>query len=99
MPSRPIALFVTFHALPGKFDDLMKVLTEMTLLTRAEVGCLQYDLHLNPSEPNQLHFYEQWATAEAHAAHDLTEHVQSFRAVQDELVEKIEFVKLEVLEF
>lgn len=99
MTNQPIALFVTFHALPGKFEELMKVLTDMTRLTRAEEGCLQYDLHVNQSEPNQLHFYEQWTTRAAHAAHDLTDHVQAFRAVQDELVEKIEFVKLEVLEF
>lgn len=97
MNNQPLALFVNFHAKPGKFDELKAVLTDMTVKTRVEAGCLQYDLHVNPAEPNQLYFYEQWQTPAHHAAHDLTEHVSAFRAIQDELVERIDFVKLEVL--
>lgn len=69
----------------------------MTVKPRVEAECLQNDLHLNPDEPNQLYFYEQWQTPAHHAAHDLTEHVSAFRAIQDELVERIDFVSLEAL--
>ena len=61
-------------------DELRERLLELTRLTRAEVGCLRYDLHSDAADPLRLAFVEEWASVEAHAAHDRTAWVEEFRA-------------------
>jgi quinol monooxygenase YgiN len=73
-----LALVVEFRAAPGRRDDLRTALLDLTVATRAEDGCLRYDLHEDVEDPDVLVFYEVWASPAAHAAHDATEHVTSF---------------------
>lgn len=78
-PARTVVLVVEFTAREDTVDELRERLLEMTRLTRAEDGCLRYDLHAHATDPLRLVFVEEWASAEAHAAHDLTPWVQEFR--------------------
>jgi quinol monooxygenase YgiN len=71
----PLAMVVEFRAAPGRADELRSALLDLVGPTRAEEGCLRYDLHDDLDDPDRLAFYEVWATAEAHAAHDRTDHV------------------------
>lgn len=80
-----LALVVEFRAAPGRLDDLRSALLDLTVATRAEDGCLRYDLHEDADDADVLAFYEVWATSAAHAAHDATEHVRSFVARIPEL--------------
>jgi quinol monooxygenase YgiN len=74
-----VVLVVEFTARPDTVDELRERLLELTRLTRAEDGCLRYDLHADAGDPLRLVFVEEWASAEAHAAHDRTPWVASFR--------------------
>jgi quinol monooxygenase YgiN len=78
MSAQPLALVVEFRAAPGRVDDLRAALLALTVATRAETGCLLYDLHEDLDDPDILVFYEVWATPAAHAAHDETAHVRAF---------------------
>ena len=51
-----------FTARPDTVDELRERLLEMTRLTRAEDGCLRYDLHADATDPLRLVFVEEWAT-------------------------------------
>jgi quinol monooxygenase YgiN len=75
-----LVLIVEFRAAAGRTDDLRTALLALVAPTRAEAGCLQYDLHEDPSDPDVLAFYEIWADGDAHAAHDRTEHVRAISA-------------------
>jgi quinol monooxygenase YgiN len=86
MTDDSVALVVVFRAAPGKTDDLRAALLDLTVATRAEDGCVLYDLHEDVNDPDVLAFYEIWATPAAHAAHDATPHVQGFVARFDELL-------------
>ena len=86
MTDDSVALVVVFRAAPGKIDDLRSALLDLTVATRAEDGCLLYDLHEDVNDADVLAFYEIWASPAAHAAHDLTPHVQGFVARFDELL-------------
>lgn len=77
--SRSVVLVVEFTARPDTVEELRERLLELTRLTRAEDGCLRYDLHTDAHDPLRLVFVEEWASAEAHAAHDRTAWVGSFR--------------------
>jgi quinol monooxygenase YgiN len=78
--TEPLAMVVEFHAAPGRAADLRTALLALVEPTRAEDGCLRYDLHEDPSDPDVLAFYEVWATPEHHAAHDRTDHVRGIVA-------------------
>jgi quinol monooxygenase YgiN len=86
MTDDSVALVVVFRAAPGKIDDLRSALLDLTVATRAEDGCVLYDLHEDVNDPDVLAFYEIWATPAAHAAHDETAHVKGFVARFDELL-------------
>ena len=81
-----LAMVVEFRAVPGREDDLRAALLAMVTPTRAEDGCLRYDLHVDESDPAVFAFYEVWATRAHHAAHDRTAHIDAFRAVRDDLL-------------
>ena len=47
------------------------ILRRMAPLSRAEPGCLQYDVHRHPDDPNTFFLFERYvdeAALEAHAA-------------------------------
>jgi quinol monooxygenase YgiN len=80
-----LAMVVEFRAAPGRRDDLRAALLALVEPTRAEDGCLLYDLHESREDPDVFAFYEIWRDREAHAAHDRTEHVAGIRAALPEL--------------
>jgi quinol monooxygenase YgiN len=51
--------------------------------TRAEAGCIQYDLMQNVEDPVDFTFYEEWASAEALAAHAASAHLARSRPLLD----------------
>jgi quinol monooxygenase YgiN len=74
-----VVLVVEFTARADTVDELRERLLELTRLTRAEDGCLRYDLHADAGDPLRLVFVEEWSSTEAHAAHDRTPWVAGFR--------------------
>lgn len=78
--TQPIVLVVIFHARPDSYEVLHRRLLELVEPTRAEPGCLQYELHTCDEDPLQLTFVETWASDAAHVAHDETAHVQAIKA-------------------
>ncbi len=63
---------VTFvHGIPGNEQDLKAHLLSVAAPTRAEVGCLAYDLYESPDAPTEFMRLERWrslADLEAHKA-------------------------------
>ena len=80
-----LVLLVEFHAAPGRLEDLRRALLDVVGPTRDEPGCLLYDLHDDPADPDHLVFYEIWESAAAHAAHDATTHIRSLVTLLPEL--------------
>lgn len=55
-------------------EEFIETARELVTLTRAEAGCIQYDLCQDVNTPEILSFVEQWESAEALKAHMETEH-------------------------
>ncbi|HEY3932893.1 MAG TPA: putative quinol monooxygenase [Verrucomicrobiae bacterium] len=85
MNTKPLTLTVTFQARPGKEAELLDVLTGLLAPTRAEAGCINYDLHIAADDPSKFLFYENWASKAHHEAHDKTPHIQNLRARINEI--------------
>jgi quinol monooxygenase YgiN len=80
MNEEALTLVVTFNAHSETRHELVGRLLALVPLTIAEAGCVAYELHEDLNDPNRFTFVETWATPEAHAAHDLTGHVQAIVA-------------------
>ena len=63
------------------------VLLGLIAPTRAEAGCINYDLHVSQDDPAQFVFYENWLS-EAHLeAHANSPHLRAFRNAADEILD------------
>lgn len=75
--SEPIVHVVArLTAAPGMGEQLRRVLLALVPPTRAEPGCLRYDLLQSESDPEAFVFLEQWASAGDLDAHLKTPHFQ-----------------------
>ena len=83
----PFSMIVEFTAAPGKQDELRRELLKLVAPTRAEEGCIKYDLHQDESNSNLFVFFEIWSSKAQHAAHDESTHVAHIRSVLPSLLE------------
>jgi autoinducer 2-degrading protein len=69
-----VVLAVTWIAKDGESEAVAELLRTLMPLSRAEPGCLQYDAHRDPGDPNAFFLFERYADEEAFAAHGASAH-------------------------
>lgn len=74
-------------AKPGCEERLREELLRCIEPTRAEEGCLQYDLHVATDRPGHFLFYENWTSREALDRHLATPHLLRLSGLLPELSE------------
>lgn len=74
----------------GREADLQRALAALVDPTRAEAGCVTYDLYRSTEEPGRFHFHEVWASRAAWDAHMASAHLAAFGAIRDDLVAALE---------
>lgn len=84
MPEHIVVAAIT--ARPGCEDRLEAVLAGLVEPSRAEPGCLRYDLHRDVNAPATFVFLEAWESPLAHENHKKTPHFLAARAEQEGLV-------------
>ena len=65
-----VRIVAEFHAAPGKAEALRELLATLIAPTRAEPGCLQYDLHVSLVDANHLFFFERFVDVAAIEFHN-----------------------------
>ena len=75
------------RAKPGTEVELGRRLAGLVALTRAEPGCLAYDLHRSQTDPAVWVLIEAWGSAADLAAHVGSAHLQAFLAQADEVLD------------
>ena len=64
--------------------DLVKAeLLKLIATTRAEAGCVDYDLHQDNEDPAHFLFYENWESRELWQAHMGAQHLKDYMAATD----------------
>lgn len=81
-----LTIVARIKAKPGKEAELREVLTGLLAPTRAEEGCLGYDLHVDNEDPGLFLFYENWQTKPLWERHMGAPHLEAFKGRTDELV-------------
>jgi quinol monooxygenase YgiN len=80
MSTPPITVTARLKAKPGLERQLAQELLALVPLSRADAGCLSYDLHQSLDDPACFLFYENWQSRPLLDAHLQTPHVQSLLA-------------------
>jgi quinol monooxygenase YgiN len=75
-----VVLNVHFEAAAGQEEELFEQLRALVAPTRAEPGCLVYELHRDPENPAKFMFYERFRNQEALDAHAATPHLERWKA-------------------
>jgi len=73
-----LTIIATLVAKPGKSEALGQALLALVPPSRAEEGCINYDLHHSLSDPNTWIVYENWVSKAALEEHFATPHFQAF---------------------
>jgi len=74
-PRGGVTLIVALRARPGQEAALEKELQELVAPTRAERGCLAYDLHVSSDQPGLFLLREIWRSLAHHQRHWETPHM------------------------
>ena len=71
-----VVLAVTWIAKEGEAEAVAELLAQMVPLSRAEPGCLQYDVHRDNDDPNRFFIFERYVDEAALEAHGSSPHFQ-----------------------
>lgn len=86
MTPKPVTVLALLEAKPGMEEQLKHELLALVEPTRAEEGCINYDLHQGVEAPSMFMFYENWASQADLDRHGQSPHIAKFHARQDELL-------------
>ena len=75
-------------AKPDQIDRVKAELEKLIPITRAEEGCLQYDLHQDNENPAYFMFYENWESRELWQTHMNAPHLAAYMEATKGAVEK-----------
>lgn len=76
----------TVTARPETREELSALLMAQVDPTRAEAGCITYDLHVDGADPCVFVFYENWTSREALDAHLAMPHLVPLFSQLDRLL-------------
>ena len=71
-----VVLGVTWIAKDGEADTVAELLRQVIPLSRAEPGCLQYDVHRDNDDSNRFFIFERYVDEAALEAHGGSPHFQ-----------------------
>lgn len=72
----------------GHIDFVKAELEKLIPITRAEKGCLQYDLHQDNENPHYFMFYENWESRDLWQTHMNNDHLKAYLTATDGMIEK-----------
>ncbi len=78
-----LTIVARIKARPDRVALVKAELGTLIAPTRAEQGCLQYDLHQDNEDPAVFLFYENWTSRELWQAHMGSRHLQDYKAATE----------------
>jgi len=83
----PLTVIASLKAKPGQEAALFAELSALVAPTRAEAGCILYEMHRSHETPGWFIFNELWESRPVWEAHMAAPHLVAFSAKQDALVD------------
>ena len=85
--SQPLTVIARMRAKAGQEARLKQELLGLLAPSRAEAGCLLYDLHQSQTDPALFVFYETWKSQADLDAHFVTPHIKAIAKLLPEMLE------------
>ena len=89
-----LTVVARLKARPGREEEVKQILLGNVAPTRAERGCIDYDLHQSHDDPGLFLFYENWESRADLDAHGQSPHIQALRARAAELLAEPALIEL-----
>lgn len=86
----PLTVIASLKAKPGQEAALFSALSALIAPTRAEMGCILYEMHRSHENLGWFIFNELWESRALWDAHMNAPHLVAFSARQDDLLESWE---------
>jgi len=93
-----LTIVANIHAKADKVDLVKAELLKLIATTRAEAGCIQYDLHQDNENPAHFMFYENWENRELWQTHMSAPHLAGYMAATDGAVETFTLNEMSILD-
>ncbi|NOK61972.1 MAG: antibiotic biosynthesis monooxygenase [Chloroflexi bacterium AL-W] len=81
-----LTIVARIEAQKDSIELVKSELLKLVAITRAEAGCLQYDLHQDNDKPEIFIFYENWENRELWQQHMHNDHIRAYSAATDGVV-------------
>ncbi len=78
-----LTIVANIHAKSDKRDLVKAELEKLVKPTRAEEGCLQYDLHKDNDDPDHFLFFENWTSRDLWQKHMNAPHLAAYMEATD----------------
>ncbi len=72
-----LTVVARIRAKPGMENRVREILAGLSAPTRAEKGCINYDLHQSLDDPCRFVFYENWTSRKELDEHARSQHIKS----------------------
>ena len=82
-----LTVIAKLKAKAGSEEDLAALCRSLVAPTRAEPGCLAYDLHRSHDDPGLFMFTEAWESRPLWEEHMKSPHLAAFGEKQDAVIE------------
>lgn len=83
-----LTIVANIKAAADKVDLVKAELLKLVPITRAEAGCINYDLHQDNDNPTHFVFYENWESRELWQTHMNAPHLAAYMQATDGAVEE-----------
>ena len=85
MADKKVTVLARFKAKAGREEQLKQAILACVAPTRAEAGCINYDLHQHEGDKGDLILYENWRSKEDLDVHLEMPYLQELKAKAGEL--------------
>ncbi|GGI84265.1 putative quinol monooxygenase [Shewanella gelidii] len=80
---KSLTIVANIIANSDKIDLVKQELLKLIEITRAEEGCINYDLHQDNENPAHFMFYENWTSRELWQTHMANQHLADYMAATE----------------
>ena len=93
-----LTIVANIIANPDKVDLVKTELVKLIDVTRAEEGCINYNLHQDNENPAHFMFHENWASRELWQAHMGNQHLRNYMAATEGAVAQFTVNEMTIVE-
>ena len=92
-----LTIVANIKAKEDKIDLVKSELLKLIDITRADAGCINYDLHQDNANPAHFLFYENWETRELWQTHMGNKHLEEYMKATDGAVDEFTLNEMTII--